>query len=71
MTGTKEDYCSMDIEDLVMALSRSYFRFQNFYCFVYYSFKSCALNLAVDGSEDSMIHSFKNNQLCEEGSRQL
>ena len=35
------------------------------------SFKSCALNLAVDGSEDSNIHCFKKGQPCEGGSEQL
>ena len=35
------------------------------------SFKSCALNLAVDGSEDSVIHCFKKGQPCEAGSEQL
>ena len=35
------------------------------------SFKSCALNLAVDGTEDSMIHCFKKGQPCEAGSDQL
>ena len=35
------------------------------------SFKSCALNLAVDGTEDSKIHCFKEGQPCEAGSEQL
>ena len=35
------------------------------------SFKSCALNLAVDGTEDSMIHCFKKGQPCKAGSDQL
>lgn len=35
------------------------------------SFRSCALNLAVDGSEDSEIHCFKKGQPCEAGSEQL
>ena len=35
------------------------------------SFKSCALNLAVDGTEDSMIHCFEKGQPCEAGSHQL
>ena len=35
------------------------------------SFKVCALNLAVDGSEDSMIHCFKKGQPCELGLDQL
>ena len=35
------------------------------------SFKSCALNLAVDGSEDSVIHCFKKGQPCEARSEQL
>ena len=35
------------------------------------SFKSCALNLAVDGSKDPVIHSLKIGQPSEEGSQQL
>ena len=37
------------------------------------SFKPCALNLAVDGTEDSKIHCscFKEGQPCEAGSEQL
>ena len=35
------------------------------------SFKSCALNLAIDGSEDSEIHCFKKGQPCEAGAEQL
>ena len=35
------------------------------------SFKSCALNLAVDGTEDSKIHCFKEGRHCEAGSEQL
>lgn len=35
------------------------------------SFKSCALNLAVDGSQDSEIHCFKRGQPCEAGAEQL
>ena len=35
------------------------------------SFKSCALNLAVDGSQDSEIHCFKKGQPCEGGAEQL
>ena len=35
------------------------------------SFKVCALNLAVDGLEDSMIHPFKKVQPCESGLDQL
>ena len=35
------------------------------------SFKSCALNLAVDGSEDSVIHCFKKGQICEARSEHL
>ena len=31
------------------------------------SFKSCALNVNVDGSEDTSIHCFKNVQPCESG----
>ena len=35
------------------------------------SFKSCAFNLAVDGSQDSEIHCFKKGQPCEVGAEQL
>lgn len=35
------------------------------------SFKSCLLNLAVDGSQDSEIHCFKKGQPCEAGAEQL
>ena len=35
------------------------------------SFKSSALNLAVDGTEDSVIHCFKKGQPCKAGSDQL
>ena len=28
------------------------------------SFKSCAFNIATDGSEDELIHCFKENQPC-------
>lgn len=35
------------------------------------SFKSCALNLAVDGFEDSEIHCFKKGQPSEAGAKQL
>ena len=35
------------------------------------SFTSCALNLAVDGSEDSEIHYFKKGQPREAGAEQL
>lgn len=38
---------------------------------IYKSFKSCGLNLAVDGSKDSMIHSFKNGQPFKERLGQL
>ena len=31
------------------------------------SFKSCALTVAVDGSEDGHIHCFKENQPCRAG----
>ena len=31
------------------------------------SFKSCALNLAIDGAEDEKIHSFKEGQPCHKG----
>ena len=30
-------------------------------------FKSCALNIAIDGSEYELIHCFKENQLCSAG----
>ena len=51
----------MDIKGLVKAFSSSD-------CHIF--LKSCALNLAVDGSKDSMIHSLKNGQPSE-GSAQL
>lgn len=35
------------------------------------SFKSCALNLIFDGSENSKIHCFKKGQPCEAGADQL
>ena len=35
------------------------------------SFKSCALNLVVDGSQDSEIHCFKKGQPCKAGAEQL
>ena len=35
------------------------------------SFKTCALNLPVDGSEDHFIHCFKEGQPCEAGARHL
>ena len=35
------------------------------------SFKACALNLNVDGSEDSLIHCFKKDQPCEKGYAKL
>ena len=35
------------------------------------SFKVCALNTAVDGSEDSKIHCFKKGETCEAGTEQL
>ena len=35
------------------------------------SFKSCALNLAVVGSQDSEIHYFKKGQPCEAGTEQF
>ena len=31
------------------------------------SFKSCALNLAIDGAKDEKIHSFKEGQPCHKG----
>ena len=31
------------------------------------SFKSCALNINVDGSEDDVIHCYKESQPCEPG----
>ena len=30
-------------------------------------FKSCALNLAIDGSEDNLIHCFKEGEPCKSG----
>ena len=35
------------------------------------SFKSCALNLANDGSEDERIHCFKPKEPCHAGRQQL
>ena len=35
------------------------------------SFKTCALNLLTDGSEENMIHFFKNDQLCNTGKEML
>ena len=35
------------------------------------SFKSCALNIAIDGSEDELIHCFKENQPCTAGLQRL
>ena len=35
------------------------------------SLKSCALNLTIDGSEDSEIHCFKIGQPCKAGAEQL
>ena len=35
------------------------------------SFKSCALTIAVDGSEDGHIHCFKENQPCHAGLERL
>ena len=34
-------------------------------------FKSCALNIAIDGSEDELIHCFKENQPCSAGLQRL
>ena len=33
--------------------------------------KSCALNIAIDGSEDELIHCFKENQPCSAGLQHL
>ena len=35
------------------------------------SFKSCSLNIAIDGSEDELIHCFKENQPCSAGLQRL
>ena len=35
------------------------------------SFKSCVLNIAIDGSEDELIHCFKENQSCSAGLQRL
>ena len=35
------------------------------------SFKACALNIPVDGSEDEIIHCFKKNQLYHSGFEML
>ena len=32
---------------------------------------SCALNIAIDGSEDELIHCFKENQPCSAGLQRL
>ena len=40
-------------------------------CEIVKSFKTCALNLPVDGSQDHFIHCFKEEQPCETGARQL
>ena len=34
-------------------------------------FKTCTLNLPVDGSKDHFIHCFKEEEQCETGARQL
>ena len=33
--------------------------------------KSCALNIAIDGSKDELIHCFKENQPCSAGLQRL
>ena len=33
--------------------------------------KSCALNIAIDGSEDELIHYFKENRPCSAGLQRL
>ena len=35
------------------------------------SFKSCRLNLNTNGSEDGLIHSFKEDEPCQNGREQL
>ena len=35
------------------------------------SFKCCALNLSLDGSEDALIHCFKENSTCSSGAKKL
>ena len=35
------------------------------------SFKSCALNIAIDGTEDELIHCFKEKQPCSAGLQRL
>ena len=35
------------------------------------SFTSCALNIAIDGNEDELIHCFKENQPCSAGLQRL
>ena len=35
------------------------------------SFKRCGLNTSVDGSEDHLIHCFKDNQTCSTGAERL
>ena len=34
---------------------------------IIHSFKTCALNLAIDGSEDDQIHCFKEQGACPDG----
>ena len=40
-------------------------------CKIVKSFKTCGLNLPVDGPEDHFIHCFKEDQPCEAEARQL
>ena len=35
------------------------------------SIKSCGLNISVDGSEDHLIHCFKDDQTCSTGAERL
>ena len=60
-TAVKEDYCRI-IMTAWLRLSEDV---------IAKSFMSCALNLAVDGSEDPMIHCLKKDQSCEAESEQL
>ena len=39
--------------------------------FIMKSFKCCALNLLVDGSENAFIHCFKENSACSSGAKKL
>ena len=42
-----------------------------FWTLISNSFKSCCLNLNTNGSEDSLIHCFKEGEPCQNGREQL